>query len=329
MKHYLIYHSGIPDFISEFSETDVMQRLRGIGMNCGCEYTSFERFSHLQPYSRFEHSIGAALIVWHFTNDIRQSVAALLHDVASPVFAHVVDFMKGDHLSQEATEEGTREIIERSKQLQSLLKRYELDTEDVCDYHRYPIADNDSPKLSADRLEYSCGNLINYGFFTKEEIRKIYDNLVIGTNEENETELMFLHREEAKRFAFGALKCSRIYVADEDRYSMEVLAGILRHAIDCKVLEEKDLWTSESQVVAKLTGNEETMEMWEYFCRLKRIVRSEENTNGEYRKIFAKKRFIDPYVKDEGRLTRLSESFRNDLNSFINESQDCWIRGIS
>lgn len=52
-----------------------MARLRQVGMNCGCEYTDFPRFRHLAPYSRFRHSVGVGLIVWHFTHDAAQAAA--------------------------------------------------------------------------------------------------------------------------------------------------------------------------------------------------------------------------------------------------------------
>ncbi|MFR5131592.1 MAG: hypothetical protein ACLTDP_02610 [Terrisporobacter sp.] len=47
--------------------------------------------------------MGVALIIWHFTKDIKQSIAGLLHDISSPAFAHVIDFLNGDHENQEST----------------------------------------------------------------------------------------------------------------------------------------------------------------------------------------------------------------------------------
>ena len=41
-----------------------------------------------------------------------------------------------------------------------LLKRDNIKLEEVDDYHIYPVADNDTPKLSADRLEYSLSNAL-------------------------------------------------------------------------------------------------------------------------------------------------------------------------
>ena len=95
MNLWEIYHGEIPGFLREVAETEVMQRLKHVGMNCGCEYTSFPLFQGCGPYSRFDHSMGTALIVWHFTVDRTQAMAGLLHDIATPVFAHVIDFLRG------------------------------------------------------------------------------------------------------------------------------------------------------------------------------------------------------------------------------------------
>lgn len=55
-----IYHHEIPGFLLEFMNTKEMLRLKDIGMNCGCEYTSFPVFQKCQRYSRFDHSVGVA-----------------------------------------------------------------------------------------------------------------------------------------------------------------------------------------------------------------------------------------------------------------------------
>ena len=92
-----VYHPDVPGFLQALAETPELRRLKEVGMNCGCEYTDFPLYRHTKPYSRFDHSVGVALILWHFTGSPRQTVAGLLHDIATPVFAHVVDFLNGDH----------------------------------------------------------------------------------------------------------------------------------------------------------------------------------------------------------------------------------------
>ena len=67
MNYHAIYDTEAPAFLLRLAETPPMRRLRQVGMNCGCEYTAFPRFRSLARYTRFEHSLGAALIVWRFT----------------------------------------------------------------------------------------------------------------------------------------------------------------------------------------------------------------------------------------------------------------------
>ena len=173
-KMWPIYHSSIPSFIQEFASTPLMQRLKDVGMNCGCEYTNLKVFNELETYSRYDHSIGVALIIYHFTHDIKMSIAGLLHDISTPIFAHVIDFMNKDYINQESTENDTKKMIDESIEIQELLHKYHLCSDDVCDYHLYSIADNKSPQLSADRLEYTLGNLYNYGFCSLKQIKNFY-----------------------------------------------------------------------------------------------------------------------------------------------------------
>ena len=68
------YAEVIPDIVREGCECPEMVRLRSVGMNCGCEYTSFPLFRSLkQRYTRHDHSVGAALLTWRFTRDPAQA----------------------------------------------------------------------------------------------------------------------------------------------------------------------------------------------------------------------------------------------------------------
>ena len=121
--HAISYHSDAPAWLDEFCAVPEMQRLRGVGMNCGCEYTAFQRFLGLPRYSRFRHSVGVCLITWHFTGEIEQALAALFHDISTPSFAHTVDFLHGDYLRQEYTEGRTAAMITQSPEIMALLLR--------------------------------------------------------------------------------------------------------------------------------------------------------------------------------------------------------------
>ena len=126
-----------------------------ISVSCG---TIYSKMYKQMWYSSLDHSIAVALIIWHFTKDRKQTLSGLFHDIATPVFKHSIDFMNKDYEKQESTEELTTKIISESKEIMELLNRDGIKVEEVADYHIYPIADNDTPCLSSDRLEYTLSN---------------------------------------------------------------------------------------------------------------------------------------------------------------------------
>lgn len=179
-EYFKILSSDFPKWLIEYIETPEMQRLEKISQACGTDYTKL--YKHEKFYNILEHSVGCALIVWNFTRDKKQTLSALFHDIATPTFKHCIDFLNGDYENQESTEDLTTDIIKNSKEIISLLKRDNIKLEEVNDYHIYPIADNDSPRLSSDRLEYTFQNglKMNYGIkFSLDDIRLFYQNLEV------------------------------------------------------------------------------------------------------------------------------------------------------
>lgn len=323
-----IYSEDFPIFIEELINTPEFKRLSNVGMNCGCEYTSFPIFSNGKNYTRYNHSIGVALIIWHFTKDIKQSIAGLLHDISSPVFAHVIDFLNGDHETQESTEEKTEEIIENSAEIQAILKKYNLTTEDVKDYHMYPIADNDSPLLSADRLEYTLGNAYYYGFKSMDEIKDIYNDLVVSKNEFGQNEISFSTLDKAIEFTSVSLENSKVYTCNVDRFSMQYLADLLKLAVDKNVISLDDLYTIEEKVIIKLQKDAELKSKWNDFINLSQIFTSNEKPeNGYWVNIPAKKRYINPLIVNNGRVTDLCESLSKEIDDFLKVDFNIWLSG--
>ena len=288
-------------------------------MNCGLEYTSFPLFQGIDSYSRYIHSVGVGEIVWRFTHDEKQALAGLYHDIASPCFAHVIDFLHGDYESQESTEMGTSEIIAKSKDIHDLLGFLNLNGEDIDDYHKYPIADNDSPRLSADRLEYTLSNALNLLRLSRAEIQGIYDSIMILPS----GELGFAELEPAQRFGRIALSLGGIYCCDEDRYSMETLARLIKEAIDLGVLSESDLYKQEPELIEKLVSSP-LREEWLSYTQMKELEKSPVAKEGHL-KILAKKRYIDPLVGNK-RLSEIDEGFSFEVKRYLSQTFDVYLK---
>lgn len=323
-----IYSHDFPLFIEELIDTPEFKRLDKIGMNCGCEYTSFPMFTNGKEYTRYKHSIGVALIVWHFTKDVKQSIAGLLHDISSPVFAHVIDFLNNDYENQESTEEKTEEIIENSEEIQKILTKYNLSTKDVCNYHLYPIADNDSPLLSADRLEYTLGNGFYYSFKSLEEIKNMYDDLCVGENRFRVDEISFTSLHKALEFTKLSLSNSKVYLSHEDRFSMQYLADLLKLSIDKKIITLEDLYTTEDLVISKLKNDKELKVKFDKFTKFSQVItKKEKPEDGYWINIPAKRRYIDPQLISKKRVADLCEDMSKDIDDFLKYDFDVWVSG--
>ena len=310
MKEYLkILSNEIPDFLNDYINTPQMQKLSGISVSCGTYYTKL--FDKMVWYSSLDHSIAVSLIVWNFTKDKKQTIAGLFHDIATPVFKHSIDFMNGDYKKQESTEELTTQIIRESKEIMSLLKRDGIKIEEVDNYHIYPIADNDTPKLSADRLEYTFTN----GLYFKEvwnvqKIKEIYSNIEIQINEDNIQELGFKDKNIAEEFIVGASQLWPLWVSNEDKLAMQFLADTVKKMSEENLLTKKDLYTlSEKEVINKIENcnNEKISKCFKLFRNSSKISESDFPVFDKYCvSITAKRRYIVPLVEDADSYKRIN-----------------------
>ena len=317
-----IYCREIPPLIKQLLETPEMQRLSDVGMNCGCEYTSFPIYKQARMhYTRYIHSIGVANIIWNFTEDITQTVAGLFHDIATPAFAHTIDFMNQDYLEQESTESRTREIIENSSEIKGLLAKNHISADDVADYHMYPIADNDTPKLSADRLEYALGDGYLIQNVDLEQIRRIYQDIIVMENEAGEWELGFKSIEMAKAFTEISLWNSYWFVSDEDRFAMQYLADMIKNALQSGCLTEADLYRTEKEVIRLLQRNETIRSLWKQYTQISSVTASDSKPIAQYSvKVSAKKRYIDPLVltpDEPKRISKINSETGEKIQQFL------------
>lgn len=310
----------IPKEIKPYLSSESMLRLKKIDMNCGVNYTSLPIFCNLLPYSRYDHSLRVACIIYYFTKDLKQALSGLFHDISTPAFSHTIDFLNGDYINQESTEKETIKIIEEDTLIQQLLKKDGISISSVCDYHMYPIADNDSPKLSSDRLEYTLSNGVNYHFISEKETKDIFHDIQIGINEENEEEMMFQHEIYAERFTQLALQCGRLYSSKQDRYAMEMLSHFIKEYINQNILKYEDLYTDEQQIIQKIKGDSK----WIHYTNLSEV---KEDESGII--IHAKKRYIDPYVLGKGRMSQISDTIKNEIDYFLyHDSQEEKLIGV-
>ena len=301
-KFHAILEPEFPEWLQGYIETPALQKQRYISTTCGTIYSDL--FESQRFYSSLDHAIGVALVIWHFTHDKKQTLAGLFHDIATPVFKHCVDFMNGDHLIQESTEDLTKEMIAESPEISCLLKRHGILISEVVDYHLYPIADNNTPKLSADRLEYSLVNMLfAYGVADLVEIREIYEDILVQTDENGVEELGFQTKKIARKFIKLTSQLSIFYREDRTRYSMQFLADILKKMSESGRISVADLYQmKESEVIELILASDygDAFLAWQKARKIKKAKSPEQCPDGVYVvNCKAKVRYIDPLWQGE------------------------------
>lgn len=309
-KYFHILSPQIPDFIYEYIEAPEMQRLRYVSLTPGTDHTKL--CNNKRFYSRLEHSIGVSLIVWNFTKDKKQALAGLFHDIASPAFSHCIDFFNGDYEKQESTEELTTTIIKNSEYIMSRLEKDGITLEEVEDYKLYPIADNNTPKVSADRLEYSLSNGFSYQDIWEDgDIEKIYSNIEVLTNEDGIIELGFKSPEIAEFFIEKIKVLWVSWIDNNDRFLMQAIADILKLMVQAKLITEEDFYKyGEKEIldIARNCGISRIEKAVDAFQNATEVFESDEPKEGLYNiKVTAKRRYINPLVKSNGKVCRIAD----------------------
>ena len=323
-EYFKILEPDFPKWLNEYIDTKELLSQKYISVTCGTIYSKL--FESDFFFSSLDHSVAVALIIWHFTHNKKETLAGLFHDISTPVFKHCVDFLNGDYMTQESTEDLTSKIIKDSSEISKFLKRDKIEIEEVDNYHIYPIADNDTPKLSSNRLEYSLSNaLFIYKLLDKEEIKEIYNDIEVQVNEENEKELGFKTKKIARNFVKITSKLSVIYREDRTRYSMQLLADILKRLNEDNIISIEDLYKLKESEIIDIIEKSRYKEVFNIWKNAKKVkVSKEEPSKVYFVHHGAKVRYIDPLFNG----TRMSKAckiaknmidknLKYDMNNYV------------
>lgn len=327
VREYLsILSPEFPAWLLRYIATPDMQRLNGVSMACGLDYTGITSFENF--HSVFNHSIGAALLAWRFTHDKKATLSALFHDIAAPAFKHSIDVMNGDAEKQESIEERTGEIIRNSRSICRQLKKDEILPGEVSDCKIYPIIDSEIPELAIDRLEYTFSNgYFLYDTWTLDQIRRFSNNITILHNEHDIEELGFRDLEVAKEFTDSSFALFANYHNDRARANDQFIADIIKSMELRGYLTMDDLYImSEREVIDWILscGDKTLSEAFRNFQRATSVYSSTTQKKDRYcTSTKLKVRYVNPLVAgtDESgdkRITELSNSTARALKHYLN-----------
>ena len=280
MNEYLIYKESlgeVPEFLKKYLELDIVKRLKGISLLCGMDYASKYAYDFKYYISRFDHSLDVALITWNLSHDKKATLAGLFHDISTPVFSHVIDYMNKDFVEQESTESKTFEIMNSSNELKKCLKLDNIKLEEIADFKKYSLVDLDRPSLCADRIDGTICSGINW---TKtidgNTCKSIINNLTVCPNEDKRLEIAFTNAETAELFVNLNNQINSITHSNNDNYMMLLLADIVKLCINLNIVDYESLYyLTEEEFIECLEDNldlsKDLRDKWYLFKNIKEI----------------------------------------------------------
>lgn len=313
LKEYLDIIGVFPTFIYKYICDEQLLRLDGVTYFCGMDYCSKQMYDFKYYVSRLTHSISCAIMTYHFTESKPLTIKALLHDIATPSFSHVIDYMNGDFLKQESTEEKTLEIINNSN-IKRLLESDNIDVNFIVNKDEN-IVDNTTPKLCIDRLD---GLFLNSLVWAKNidinTVRLIYNNVILSINENKELELSAKNEYIADLINYLSVNVGKLQESDNDMFCMLLLADILKYMINNKYIKLTDLYKySEEKIIKK--ASEKSIDDMELAAML--LAFTNLSSVNSVMDVKVKKRYINPLVNGK-RLSSINETANKRINNFIN-----------
>lgn len=278
------------------------------------------------PFSRFDHSVGAMLLVRRLGATIEEQIAALLHDISHTAFSHVIDFVFDDHSGQGYHEEKKDEFVANSD-IPAIFNRHSMDWRDFMDEARFPLLEQPSPALCADRLDYFLRDLEFLKLAKSAELKSVLGALEvvddrIVVNDINSARWLAYTFLEADRASWSNFREVGLY-----QLTAEAIKAANRHG----VITEADLWGSDETLWTKLqSAVHSDVKRWvELITPGTRFTWDE--LQPQFR-VATKVRTIDPPVKNGDSavpLSTIDPCFARDRDAYVASKQGDWPMGIA
>lgn len=271
-----------------------VQRLKGI-------YQAGAGF-FVQPKwntTRYEHSVGALILVRKLGASLEEQIAALLHDVSHTAFSHTVDYALG-RANEDYHEEIFDEIVRRSE-IPSILRSHGYSTNLLNDIEKWTLLEKNAPDLCGDRIDYTLRDQYNYGFIAAEEIHSFLHTLIVidGT-------ICISSLEQAEWFVnIYYQEVIDFFLDPLNVYAYQLLAKALNYSFKQNIITKNELLLEDEQVMNRLRSSQ-NIKLKEMLNRLSPGVQVEEKKEDYefYQK--NKLRLIDPLVFIDNKTVRAS-----------------------
>jgi len=300
--------------------SEAMQRLKGIS-----QHGITALIGITPPFSRFDHSVGAMLLVRRLGASLDEQIAALLHDVSHTAFSHVIDFVFNDHNGQSYHDEKKEEFVAGSD-IPKILSKFDRDWLEFMDEEKFKLLEQESPALCADRLDYFLRDLEFLGLASGDEIRAAVESLEV-----RDGIIVVKHPDAARWMAYTFIETDRASWSSFREVGLyQLTAEAIKVASKLGVVEESDIWNTDDVLWEKLCSAEHP-DIKHYVSLITPGTRFTWDEENPVFRVATKIRSIDPPVSsgnDVKLLSQLDTAFGLYRQEYMSEKQGLWPMGV-
>lgn len=219
-----------------------VQRLKGVHQ-AGASYLMNEKWN----VTRFDHSVGAMLLIKKLGGSVEEQIAGLLHDVSHTAFSHVIDYVF-DNENESYHEEIFSSVVKNSE-IPAILSKHGYNYEDILlDDSKWTLLEKSAPELCADRVDYTLRDMYTYGYISLEEVHSFLEDLI-----EVDGKMVLQNIEIAEWFTKTYYKeVIDFFMKPMNIYGNDMLAKTLKLALHKKIIHPDDFLLEDHELITKL-----------------------------------------------------------------------------
>ncbi len=285
-----------------------MQRLKGVDQSGTPAY-----WDKIPKFSRLDHSLGVLWLVRRFGGDIKEQIAAFVHDISHTAFSHVADVVFGIPGYQDTIHEWFLQQTE----IDRLICGLDLTEKDILPENpEFKRLEQPLPDMCADRIDYNIHTALMLKMIKESDVEKIISSLRF---DDGLKRWYFTDRKVAKKFAMIPLKLMKaLWCSADDAVIYHITSLILKRAFQLQRITKEDMnFCTDQEILDKLAACDDPtikrlVSKAKFVKKFYRILKEGEGTPDFVPKF--KFRGIDPWVynhhtKKFKRLTELDKKF--------------------
>ncbi len=297
-------------------ETAALTRLKGI-----LQHGITGLIGLTDKTTRFDHSVGAMLLVKQLGGSVEEQIAALLHDVSHTAFSHVIDYVVDGH-DHQSYHDDIKESYVAKTDIPAALTQYGYNWHKFLHEGDYPILEQPSPRLCADRVDYFLRDAQGLGLATEAEIAFGMQSLVLKNGR-----IVLNNQQAAHWFAHTFIQADDKSWANFREVGLyEVTARAIKRALEIDLIAEADFMMTDEAFWQKLHQNTDP-ELQDWLSLVSLDTQFAWDDENPTFRVSTKLRAIDPDVVVAGELRPLSTldpEFAEHRRNYLASKQGKW-----